>query len=42
LKKQNDGSGNGVNCTNPYMKKIRLFSLKGGVELMDFDMMESM
>lgn len=24
------------------MKKIRLFSLKGGIELMDFDLMESM
>jgi hypothetical protein len=41
LKKKNDGSGNGINSTNPYMKKIRLFSLKGGIELMDFDLMES-
>ena len=39
MKKEDDGNGKGETSTNPFMKKIRLFALKGGVELMDKDFM---
>jgi len=32
--------GGGQASNNPWMKKIRLFSLKGGLELMNCDLME--
>ena len=40
LKKQDDGMGGGQASSNPWMKKIRLFSLKGGLELMNCDLMD--
>ena len=40
LKKPDDGTGTGQTSNNPWMKKIRLFSLKGGLELMNCDLME--
>ena len=41
LKKPDDGMGGGQASNNPWMKKIRLFSLKGGLELMNCDLMDS-
>ena len=41
LSQPDDGLGSGWNSTNPYMKKIKLFSLKGGLELSNKDHMES-
>lgn len=40
LKGENEGSG--LSSTNPYMKKIRLFSLIKGLELMNNDLLESL
>ena len=40
LKGENEGSG--LSSTNPYMKKIRLFSLIKGIELMNHDLLESL
>lgn len=40
LKGENDGYG--LSSTNPYMKKIRLFSLKKGLELMNDDLLEAL
>jgi len=41
LSTPDDGLGSGWNSTNPWMKKIKLFSLKGGLEFTDHDQMES-
>ena len=41
LSTPDDGLGSGWNSTNPWMKKIKIFSLKGGVELNNKDTMES-
>mgnify|MGYP000061616832 CR=1 FL=1 len=41
LSTPDDGYGTGINSTNPWMKKIKLFSLKGGLELSNRDRMES-
>ena len=40
LKGENEGSG--LSSTNPYMKKIRLFSLIKGLELMNADLLEAL
>ena len=40
LSTPDDGLGSGWNSTNPWMKKIKLFSLKGGLELSNKDTME--
>lgn len=42
LSTPDDGYGTGINSTNPWMKKIKLFSLKGGLELSNRDRMESL
>jgi hypothetical protein len=42
LKQEGDGQGKGESSNNPWMKKIKLFSLKGGLELMDHDFMVTM
>lgn len=41
LSTPDDGLGSGWNSTNPWMKKIKLFSLKGGLEFNNKDRMES-
>ena len=38
----NENEGHGLSSTNQYMKKIRLFSLRKGLELMDNDLLESL
>ena len=42
LSKSDDGMGAGWSSTNPWMKKIRLFSLKGGVEFANKDSLASL
>ena len=37
-----DNEGHGLSSTNQYMKKIRLFSLRKGLELMNNDLLESL
>ena len=41
LSTPDDGYGTGINSTNPWMKKIKLFSLKGGLELSNKDRLDS-
>lgn len=41
LSTPDDGLGSGWNSSNPWMKKIRLFSLKGGLELNNKDSLVS-
>ena len=42
LSTPDDGLGAGWSSTNPWMKKIKLFSLKGGLEIGNKDSMESL
>ena len=37
-----DGMGSGWSSTNPWIKKIKLFSIKGGLEFANKDSLESL